>query len=112
MFISARDMARFGYLFLNKGKWGARQLVTEKWIEMARTPSGPNPGYGFMNWYLNGNQRLYRSAPASAVAFRGNGENLVYIDWENDLVVVVRWITGANGFFDLVINALREALKP
>ncbi len=43
MFISAWDMARFGYLFLNNGKWGNRQLVTEKWIQMARTP-GREPG--------------------------------------------------------------------
>ena len=30
--------------------------------------------------------------PASAVTFQGNGSNIVYIDWDNDLVVVVRWI--------------------
>ena len=40
MFISARDMARFGYLFLRNGKWKDKQLVSPKWIEMARTP-GP-----------------------------------------------------------------------
>jgi len=28
--------------------------------------------------------------------FRGNGANIIYIDWENDLVVVVRWIAGGN----------------
>ena len=39
MFISAWDMARFGYLFLNNGKWGSRQLVTEKWIA-----DGPHAG--------------------------------------------------------------------
>jgi hypothetical protein len=26
------------------------------------------------------------------VTFQGNGSNIIYIDWENDLVVVVRWI--------------------
>jgi CubicO group peptidase (beta-lactamase class C family) len=110
MFINAWDMARFGYLFLNNGRWGDRQLISEKWIGMARTP-GVNTGYGFMNWFLNPNQRSLPSAPASVVTFRGNGENIIYIDWENDVVVVVRWLAvprdrgGSNGFFQRVLDA-------
>ena len=53
MFITARDMARFGYLFLRNGKWKDRQIVSPKWIAMARTPGPANPNYGFMNWFLN-----------------------------------------------------------
>ncbi len=92
MFISARDMARFGLLFLRNGKWKDRQIVSPKWIVMARTPGPANPDYGFMNWFLNTARKSLPSAPESSVAFRGNGENIIYIDWENDLVVVVRWI--------------------
>ena len=44
MFINAWDMARFGYLFLRNGKWKDRQIVPEKWIEMARTPGPANAG--------------------------------------------------------------------
>ena len=92
MFISARDMARFGYLFLRQGKWKDRQLVSPKWIEMARTPGTANRTYGYMNWFLNTERKPFPSAPASSVTFQGNGSNIIYIDWENDLVVVVRWI--------------------
>ena len=38
MFINSYDMARFGYLFLRNGKWKDRSIVSEKWIQMARTP--------------------------------------------------------------------------
>jgi hypothetical protein len=38
MFINSYDMARFGYLFLRNGKWKDRLIVSEKWIQMARTP--------------------------------------------------------------------------
>lgn len=98
MFISAFDMARFGYLFLRNGRWGDRRLISEKWIGMART-GGVNPEYGFMNWFLNPLRKSLPSVPESTVTFRGNGQNIVYLDWENDLVVVVRWIKGgrANG---------------
>ena len=101
MHINAYDMARFGYLFANDGAWDGQRVISEEWIEMARTP-GVNKGYGFMNWFLNepyvnddGERRqALPSAPASVVTFRGAGSNIIYIDWENDLVVVVRWIVG------------------
>jgi CubicO group peptidase (beta-lactamase class C family) len=97
MFISAYDLARFGYLFLNDGKWEDRQLVSSKWIAMARTPGPANAGYGFCNWFLNNpdsaqDKLPFPSTPRSSVTFQGNGVNVVYLDWENDLVVVVRWI--------------------
>jgi CubicO group peptidase (beta-lactamase class C family) len=98
MFINAWDMARFGYLFLANGKWNDRQLVTEKWIAMARTP-GVNKGYGFMNWYFNTDR-------PNRVSFQGNGPNTIYIDWENDLVIVTRWLRGGNAFVDAVVKSI------
>jgi CubicO group peptidase (beta-lactamase class C family) len=94
MFISARDMARFGLLFLRNGRWKDREIVSPRWIAMARTPATANPEYGYMNWFLNTGQKPLPSAPVSSVTFRGNGNNIIYIDWDNDLVVVVRWIRG------------------
>ena len=111
MFISARDMARFGYLILRTGKWKDRQLVSPKWIEMARTPGPANDGYGYMNWFLNsGAKPEFPSAPRTAVTFQGNGSNIVYIDWDNDLVVVVRWIQqrAFNNFIGGVLGALNQ----
>jgi CubicO group peptidase (beta-lactamase class C family) len=111
MFISARDMARFGYLFLRNGRWKDRELVTRKWIDMARSPGPANQGYGYMNWFLNSAPKpAFPSAPASAVTFQGNGSNIIYIDWENDLVVVVRWIRQAA--FNEFIGGVLKSLPP
>jgi len=110
MFIHAYDMARFGYLFLRDGKWKDRQIVTEEWIGLARTPGSVNRSYGYMNWFLNTDNRALPSAPESSVTFRGSGSNIIYIDWENDLVVVVRWIRGGpalDEFIGKVISAIR-----
>ena len=111
MFISARDMARFGYLFLRNGKWKDRQIVSPKWIDMARSPGPANDAYGYMNWFLNsGAKTAFPHAPKTAVTFQGNGSNIVYIDWENDLVVVVRWIQqrAFNQFIGEVIAATKS----
>lgn len=94
MFINAWDMARFGYLFLRNGKWKDRQIVSEKWIQMARTPGPANAEYGYMNWFLNTAKKPLPAAPETSVTFRGNGSNIIYIDWDNDLVIVMRWIRG------------------
>ena len=111
MFISAYDMARFGYLFLRNGKWKDRPIVSEKWIEMARKPGPANATYGFANWYLNPDRKPVPTAPATAVRFVGNGNNIVYVDWENDLVIVTRWLRGGNAFVDSVVKAIDVKAK-
>jgi CubicO group peptidase (beta-lactamase class C family) len=114
LFINAWDMARFGYLFLRNGAWGDRQIVSEKWIAMARTPGTANPGYGYMNWTLNTGRKGLPAAPESAVYFNGNGANIIYFDQEHDLVVVVRWIQGSalNEFLTKVLAAVTPAAPP
>jgi len=109
MFIHARDMARFGYLFLRNGAWKDRQIVSPEWIAMARTGGPANAEYGFMNWFLNPGRKALPAAPESSVTFRGNGQNIIYIDWDNDLVVVTRWIRGGpalNDFLGKVLAAV------
>ena len=117
MHISARDMARFGYLFLNDGVWNGERIISDEWIEMARTPGPANPTYGFMNWFLNRDversgrvRRSIPAAPETVVTFNGAGSNLIYVDQENDLVIVVRWIQGGSGeFFGKVLAAINGA---
>jgi hypothetical protein len=46
------------------------------------------------------------AAPASAVYFEGNGNNIIYMDWENDIVAVVRWISGPPALNDFVAKML------
>ena len=45
-----------------------------------------------MNWYVNKDRKFMPSAPASAFGHQGNGTNFIYVDPENDLVAVLRWI--------------------
>jgi CubicO group peptidase (beta-lactamase class C family) len=92
MFINAWDMARFGYLYLRGGAWAGRQVVDPAWIAASSKPSGPNPGYGYANWYLNTGRKALPSAPESVVIHRGNGQNLIMVDSANDLLVVLRWV--------------------
>jgi CubicO group peptidase (beta-lactamase class C family) len=113
MFISAQDMARFGYLTLRRGKWKNQQLLSDKWVTWALTPTQVQPTYGFMNWFLNTDKKYLPSAPANAFVHIGNGTNMIYVDPTNDLVVVARWIeNGAmDGFIQRVLESIESATK-
>ncbi len=73
LYLRTEDLAKMGQLFLNKGKWNGRQLVSEKWIDEAMSVQimQPKPvssrfvqedwvaGYGYQMWRCdNGTFRI------------------------------------------------------
>ncbi|MFC4735759.1 serine hydrolase domain-containing protein [Bacillus daqingensis] len=53
--LSARDMARFGQLYLQKGEWNGEQIVPQWWIEESTSvqkevPSNTVFDYGYLWW--------------------------------------------------------------
>lgn len=107
LFINAYDMARFGLLTLRKGNWNGKQIISEDWIKRSTTPTTANTGYGFMNYFLNTDRKMYPSAPASAYAHIGNGTNAIYVDSEHELVAVIKWMDdkSIDGFLKLMLSA-------
>jgi len=110
LWISTRDQARFGYLFLRKGKWKDKQILSENWIRAAITPTPVAGDYGYL-WWLNTTQKQYPSLPATSFAALGYGSNTILIDPEHDLVIVWRWHRdrSANEFFKRVVAAIKES---
>jgi CubicO group peptidase (beta-lactamase class C family) len=90
LWINSEDLARFGLLILNHGRWRDRQLVSEKWLKDAVTPSEHGPDYGYL-WWLNTKRQQWPSGPASSFAAIGNGGNTTWIDPDHDIVLVWHW---------------------
>ncbi len=85
--LTAREMARFGYLMLNGGTWQGQSLVPPGWIEKAtRASQAMNPNYGF-TWWVNG-AGLWPGVPRDAFAAMGYNTNLCCVIPSLDLVVV------------------------
>lgn len=64
---TARDMARFGLLMLNKGKWDTTTILSDNdyFNQMTNTSQHLNPSYGYL-WWLNGKDSIiYPSLPNS-----------------------------------------------
>ncbi|MDX2030435.1 MAG: serine hydrolase [Blastocatellia bacterium] len=106
LFISTRDMARFGYLFLRRGKWRDRQLVSEKWVGLMTTPCPIKNDYGYL-WWL----QQWPGDAQTTFAARGAGGNVIWIDPNHDLVVVLRWTTNHDEIFKRIRAAVLPAVK-
>ena len=108
LFINTIDQARFGLLFLRKGKWKDKQIISEKWIDAARQPSHANKSYGYM-WWLNAENK-FPSIPSSVYYAEGFGGNFIIIDNEHDLVVVARWLDSdkPGELLNLIIKAVEN----
>ncbi len=89
LYLRPHDLAKIWYLFLKRGVWEGKQIVTDDWIKASVTPSvsvAPNgtTKYGFKWWlfpYDDGNSRL-------AWAGSGFGGQMPIVVSEYDLVVV------------------------
>lgn len=106
MFINAWDLARFGYLFLRDGNWQGKQLISREFIQHARTGGSAKADYGYANWFLNPKRKALPAAPETAVTFQGAGRNIIYIDQQNDVLIVARWIANGDELNNLVEKVL------
>ncbi|MFO7853049.1 MAG: serine hydrolase domain-containing protein [Bacteroidota bacterium] len=109
LFINTLDHARFGLLFMRNGNWNGRQLISEKWIEMATKSSHANASYGYM-WWLNNGQRTMETVPGTIFYASGFGGNYILVDQQNKLVIVTRWLEPSRlvEFLNLVYSSLTE----
>ena len=99
--LTARDMARFGLLFLRNGAWGWRQIVPAPWVKESVTSysdSGEAGGYGYMWWVAAGGRHLPGATlPDGAYSARGAGGHYILVIPPLDLVIVHRVNTDIPG---------------
>lgn len=108
IWMSTRDHARFGYLILRRGNWNGRQLIPGSYIKEATTPHGPGPDYGYL-WWLNTQGKQWPDAPRTSFAALGAGSNSIWMDPDDDLVVVWRWYRGnPNEFYKRIIQSIKH----
>ena len=99
---TARDMARFGLLIMNEGKWVDEQVIpSDYYNEMVNTSQDLNPAYGYL-WWLNGKSSIvlpdlptsFEGALASQAPseiFAGLGKNGQFVDiYPSENIVVIR----------------------
>jgi CubicO group peptidase (beta-lactamase class C family) len=111
VYTNARDLARFGLLYLQNGMWKDERLLSEDWIRFVRTPAPATAQtgnfYGGQFWLVPDNRT---DVPKDAYSTAGNRGQYAVIVPSHDLVIVRRGLDyGRQGFnqWDLT----REVLK-
>ena len=90
--MSARDLARFGLLFLRSGRWHDASIVPSAWVKESTTGYSKtylDTGYGYMWWTGYPDRRVeIMDLPPGGFWAAGNFGQFIVVDPENDLVVV------------------------
>jgi CubicO group peptidase (beta-lactamase class C family) len=95
--ITARDMARFGLLYLRRGRWNGKQIVPEPWIEksshaseMVKSDGADHGGYEYLWWVDYGGVHFPEVSLPGIYSARGNGAHYIFIIPTLDMVIVHR----------------------
>jgi CubicO group peptidase (beta-lactamase class C family) len=128
---TAREMARFGLLFLNRGNWNGARLLSAPFIERATMNQVP-ASYGYRNhdfrarygfyWWTNGimanGSRPWPSAPAKTYTSHGHSANFCFVIPELRMVIVrmgtypiSRTIRQGEQMWNEFLSRLQEALR-
>jgi CubicO group peptidase (beta-lactamase class C family) len=106
-----RDMAKFGQLFIDQGKWQGQQIISASWVEEAtfvqiQKPQAEGFGYGYW-WWLNttnkGNYDYY--------AARGANDQFIIVLPALEMVVVFTGNRDSGIAFQLLDDYIIEGLN-
>ena len=116
LYVRTEDIAKFGQLYLQRGQWNGKQLLSPEWITMAtskQVSNGSDPvkdwdqGYGFQFWRCRHN------------AFRGDGKDgqFCIVLPEQDAVIAITALTGdmqaeLNLIWDYLLPAFADKALP
>lgn len=111
VYTNARDLARFGLLYLQNGVWNGERLISEDWIDFVRTPAPATVGrggqYGGQWWLVPENRD---DVPKDAYSTSGNRGQYAVVVPSHDLVIVRRGLDYGRQGFDRW-GLTREVLK-
>lgn len=110
-FMTPRDWARLGQLYLQEGNWNGEQVISSEWVNYVNKPSPVTDEYGGQLW-LNSNGNFWPNVPHDAYYFAGHQGQRVAIIPSKKLVIVRTGVTenydyiGLDGIISEVIAAL------
>ncbi len=111
IYTNARDLARFGLLYLGHGIWNGERLLSEEWIDFVRTPAPATKSIGSIyggQWWLVPEGR--DDVPKDAYSTSGNRGQFSIIVPSRDMVIVRRGLDYGRQGFDRW-GLTREVLK-
>jgi CubicO group peptidase (beta-lactamase class C family) len=114
MALTARDMAKIGYLYLNNGTWEGKQIIPEEWVREStrvqiKVPSVPyfsiHLDYGFLWW-------IHSVGDHDAFSAVGFGGQYITVVPELDLVVVITTTEASHTKAPRYLSIIEDYIMP
>lgn len=92
MYVTSKDMLKFGELYLNKGKHKGKQIISKNWIENSLKNyrvlenTADKNGYGFLWWH---HEYQFKGTSVKSNEARGAGGQYIFVLPKLELVVVI-----------------------
>lgn len=106
-YLSTRDWARFGLLYLQDGIFNGERVLPEGWADFVSTPSAANPGYGAFFWLATPR----RSIPQDAYWASGAEGNRTMIIPSHGLVIAKNAWSPTKDFYSLAAQIVDTVVK-
>ncbi|MEE2765013.1 MAG: sodium/solute symporter [Candidatus Neomarinimicrobiota bacterium] len=90
LYLTPRDIAKFGYLYLHNGKWDGKQVLPENWVDITRTKpvdtASPWFKYSFQWWLMT-----YGDNHTALLASGLGGQRMIILPELNIVAVFTGW---------------------
>ncbi len=115
MYLTPRDMLKFGQLYLNKGNWKGEQVISENWVSesfkkyLKLENTNDKNEYGYLWWhktYTIGGKEI------KSIEARGAGGQYIFVIPELESVVVITSGNYRNGNSQQPEKILEEYILP
>lgn len=115
MLLTPRDLLKFGQLYLDKGKWKGKQIISEKWVEesfkkrLRLQDVRDKNEYGYLWWH---DTYVVKGKAIKSIEARGAGGQFIFIIPELESVVVITSGNFRNGKGNQAREILKEYILP
>ena len=102
LFLNPLDAAKIGYLWLNKGMWEGKQIVSSEWVEDSvkmQIKTGLADDYGYGWWIMQGDEEAYAAI--------GRGGQRIQVYPQLNIVIV---ITAGGAEYDEIVAEIAPAV--
>jgi len=114
--VSPEDMLKLGILYLNKGIWNGKRILSEKWVEDASSAISDNSSGATIDWQVGYGYQFWRCQHNS---FRGDGAfgQYIVVSPEKDAVMVIISETGSmqavlDAYWDTIFASMSDEPLP
>lgn len=111
------DMAKFGQLFLQKGKWNGKQILPKEWVEDAsamhimQNPDAPQAQKDASDWLQGYGYQMWRCRNNGYRADGANGQFIIILPEKDAVIVLTAEETNMQSEINLVWKYVFPALK-